>query len=258
MAPLRSVASRRDFLLRSTGLALALAGSGCAGLPGARERAAANVVPPFSLANGALLPPPWAPHVMRRDLPTTDYRLVTLEGRPVLHARGAGGSSGLRCAVEADVHRTPWLRWQWRVDEVPLGMSVADNYTDDSPARVVVAFDGDLSTLSPRERAFYELVELVTGHRLPFATLMYVWDGELPVGQIVPYARSRRIQYAVVESGAARRGRWLAYERNLVQDFQRVFGEPPPGRVSSVGVFTDSDDLKVEVNAWYGDIGLYA
>ncbi|HSV45339.1 MAG TPA: DUF3047 domain-containing protein [Ramlibacter sp.] len=60
----------------------------------------------------------------------------------------------------------------------------------------------------------------------------------------------------VVESGAERSGRWLAYERDLRADFERAFGEAP-GPIISVGVLTDSDDLKVEVDAWYGDIGLF-
>ena len=126
------------------------------------------------------------------------------------------------------------------------------------PVRVIVAFAGVVSRLPLRDRMFYEQVELFTGNKLPFATLTYVWDGQLPVGRVVPYARSARIQYQVVESGPARLGQWLRYERNVVDDFTKVFGHAPPGHISSVGVLTDSDDLKNQVEAWYGDIGLYA
>jgi hypothetical protein len=44
----------------------------------------------------------------------------------------------------------------------------------------------------------------------------------------------------------------------VLADYQRVFGEAPSGPIVSVGVLTDSDDLKNHVEAWYGDIGLYA
>ena len=117
---------------------------------------------------------------------------------------------------------------------------------------------GDISRLPLRDRLFYEQVELFTGNKLPYATLTYVWDGQLPAGRVVPYARTPRIQYQVVESGPSRLGRWLSYERNVVQDFVRVFGQWPPKHISSVGVLTDSDDLKNQVEAWYGDIGLFA
>lgn len=218
----------------------------------------APAVAPFSKApRPGVLPPGWAQYVLRKDLPPTDYRVVDLEGSRVLHAGGTGVSSGLRCGVRADPRVTPWLRWQWRAEDVPADMCVSQADTDDSPARVVVAFDGDQSTLPLRDRAFFDFVELVTGQRLPYATLMYVWDAQLPIGTVVSYARTSRIRYLVVESGAARTGHWLPYERNLAEDFRRVFGEDA-GPIASVGVLTDSDDLKVEVQAWYGDIGLHA
>ena len=55
--------------------------------------------------------------------------------------------------------------------------------------------------------------------------------------------------------GPQRLGRWLSYERNVLADYERVFGEPP-GRISSVGVLTDGDALKTRLEAWYGDITL--
>jgi hypothetical protein len=89
---------------------------------------------------------------------------------------------------------------------------------------VIVAFDGDNSLLSPRDRLFHEMVEAVTGYVAPFATLMYVWDGSAPTEGIYLYPRTSRIRYLVVESGAARTGRWLIHSRNVVEDYRRVFG----------------------------------
>lgn len=240
--------------LAATGLLQACAQPG----PSIRSSAVPDAVVPFS-ASGAPggLPDGWVPYVVRRDLPPTEYSLVTLEGEQVLQASGRGVSSGLLCPVQADPLRTPWLSWRWRVAEVPAGSSVADDDTDDAPARVVVAFDGDHARLPERDRMFYELVELLTGKRLPFATLMYVWDAQLPVGAVARYARTGRIRYQVVESGTGGAGRWQSYRRNLVQDYQAVFGALP-GPVLSVGVLSDSDDLKTEVQAWYGDLRLEA
>jgi hypothetical protein len=109
-----------------------------------------------------------------------------------------------------------------------------------------------------RERLFFEQVELFTGRRLPYATLMYVWDGgSHAVESVHRNHRTTRIQYLAVESGAQRSGRWLHYRRNLADDFQRVFGEAP-GPVLGVGVLTDADALKTRLEAWYGDISLSA
>jgi hypothetical protein len=251
------VAATRPDLLRRALLGvpptIALALAGCVSVP----RELPQRVAPFSTARELDgLPRGWEEVVMRRDLPLTDYRLAELDGRRVLRASGRG-ASGLRCRLNADPQEFPRMRWSWRTREVPPRMCVARSETDDSPARVVVAFQGDEVRLSLRDRAVFELVQLITGQRLPFATLMYVWDAQLPVGTVVNYARTSRIRYLVVENGGAQAGLWLRYERDLVDDFRRVFGEDP-GWVNSVGLMTDSDDLKVDVETWYGDIRLDA
>src|SRR5512140_1286208 len=252
--PSDAAATRPDPLRRAllgVPAVVALALAGCVSPP----RELPRRVAPFSTARELDgLPRGWEEVVMRRDLPLTDYRLVELDGHRVLHASGRG-ASGLRCRLHADPQASPWMRWSWRTREVPPGMCVEDGETDDSPARVVVAFQGDERNLSLRDRAVFELVHLITGQRLPYATLMYVWDAHLPVGTVVNYARTSRIRYLVVESGHERAGRWLRYERNLVEDFRHVFGEDP-GWVDSVGLMTDSDDLNVDVATWYGALRL--
>jgi hypothetical protein len=215
-------------------------------------------LPMFSRArNLGAVPDGWQPHVMRRDRRLTDYRVVQRDGRQVLEAHAVRSTSGLSSEVDVDPVRTPWLAWSWRVDRFPSGASIADDERDDSPARLVLAFDGDASTLRVRDRMFSDLVELVTGKPLPFATLMYAWDGVAAPEQVIAYPRSSRIQYVVVESGAQRTGRWLAYRRNVREDYRRVYGAEP-GRVRQVGVLCDSDDLALEVQAWFGDIAFSA
>lgn len=243
--------TRRALLGSSPILALALAG--CA-MP---RREVPEAVAPFSTAVALdRLPPGWEDLVLRRDLPRTDYQLVEVDGRRVLRASGHG-ASGVRCRVKADAREMRKLQWSWWTREVPPAMSVGRSETDDSPARVAVAFQGEEQRLSARDRALYELVHLITGERLPFATLMYVWDAQLPVGTVVGYARTGRIQYLVVESGPERAGRWVGYERDLAEDFRSVFGEDP-GPVESVGVMTDGDDLRIDLETCYGDIRLSA
>lgn len=259
----RPNALRRRDCLAALGAALAL--GGCASR-GSRE--SAGLVPPLVPGNPVAafsscertgeLPPGWEPYVLRRDLPRTDYRIGDRSGERALFAGGRGVSSGLRCNVQLPMTASPRVRWRWLAEQVPAGMNCGDDDTDDAPARVGIGFDGDLADLAFRQRAFYDLVELVTGQRLPFATLMYVWDAQLPVGTVVNNARTDRIRYLVVDSGPAGAGRWRAHERDIAADYRRVFQEPLPRTISSVGLVTDSDDLKVDVSTWYGDITLHA
>jgi hypothetical protein len=244
---------RRDVLARLAA-ACALPLAGCVTPPSPAPATAAPMLPLFSRARAlGQAPDGWQPHVMRRDRRLTDYRIVQRDGRQVLEAHALRSTSGLSSSVDIDPLRTPWLAWSWRVDRFPMGVSIADDERDDSPARIVLAFDGDAGTLRLRDRMFSDLVELVTGQPLPFATLMYAWDGEAAPEQVIAYPRSSRIQYLVVESGAQRTGRWLAYRRNVRDDYRRVYGTEP-GRIRQVGVLCDSDDLSLDLNAWFGDI----
>lgn len=253
--------SRRRLLhLGGAALGAGLLSAGCSSVgPGAGQVASAarTEVARFSTSRrlGAL-PEGWRQHITRPDRPVTGYALDQLDGRTVLHAQGDSATSGVRCELgidPADLAARPWLRWDWRVDRFPAQATVTDDDLDDSPARLVLGFGGDASRLSLRDRLFADQVELFTGEALPFATLCYVWDGLAPREQVLPYARSSRIRYLVVDSGRAGEGRWLQHRRHMVDDYQRVFGEMP-GPLLSVGVLTDSDDLKGPAEAWYGDL----
>jgi Protein of unknown function (DUF3047) len=249
----------RRRLLRLGGAALGAAAaggslltSGCASV--APTAPAPSQVPPFSTSDRlGGLPDGWRLHVTRPDRPVTGYRLARIDNRTALHARSQSSTSGVRCDVDIDPAERPWLRWEWRVDQIPADATVADDDQDDCPTRVVLGFAGDNSRLSLRDRLFADQVDLFTGVALPFATLCYVWDGQAAAESVLPYARSGRIRYLVVESGNAGLGQWHAYRRNVVADYQRVYGEAP-GRLIGVGVLTDSDDLKGSAEAWYGDL----
>lgn len=275
---------RRAWLANAAGCVVSLGGlaglGGCAGManrpghagttpavgdPAFAEAATAAVAPdalpalrvqPFSTTAPGSPPAGWQPYAMRRDLKPTRYVVVRDGGRHVLHAHAAASATGLRCAVNIDPAVSGHLQFSWRVREVPHRADVAAAEHDDCAARLVLAFGGDDTRLPLRDRLFFEQVELFTGQRMPYATLMYVWDGgRHAVESVHRNHRSNRIQYLTVESGAQRAGQWLRYERDVVADYQRVFGEAP-GPITGVGVLTDADALKGDLEAWYGDITL--
>lgn len=262
----RAALPRRRWLAGALGLGAAAAGlGGCATAPGdiasGQGDAAAEPVPaarvvPFSDARPGQPPAGWQPYAMRKDLTRTRYAVVREGQRQVLNARAAASATGLRCAVQIDPAALGQLQFSWRVRDVPPQADVSEAVLDDCPARLIVAFDGDETRLPLRERLLFDKIELFTGQRLPYATLMYVWDGgRHPVESVHRNHRSTRIQYLTVESGAQRAGRWLHYQRDVVADFKRVFGEAP-GNIIGVGVLTDADALKLQLEAWYGDITL--
>ena len=264
-APIGLANSQRRAWLAGLGLAGIAGLGGCAGLrPVASPLPDEPAIPPalqvlpFSGARPGASPAGWRPYALRRDVRQTRYAVARDGQRQVLHALASSSATGLRCAVQIDPTAFGELNFSWRVREAPAQANVAKAALDDCPARLIVAFDGNNSRLPLRDRLFYEQVELFTGQRLPYATLMYVWDGGLHALESVhANHRSSRIQYLTVESGAQRAGRWLHYQRDVVADYRRVFGEAP-GSIIGVGVLTDADALKTQLEAWYGDISLTA
>jgi hypothetical protein len=201
------------------------------------------------------LPAGWEPLVFTRKKIPTEYRLVQDNGRSVLHAFADRASSGLRHPVDIDINKKPWLTWSWKAAGLIPTADLTHRETDDSPVRIVLAFDGDHDKLSLMDTILFDTAKLLTGHELPYATLMYVWDPKVPVGTVIANGRTGRIQMLVVESGAEHVGQWRNYQRNVAEDYERAFGEKP-GRLIGVGVLTDTDNTVQKMEAWYGDIRL--
>ena len=126
---------------------------------------------------------------------------------------------------------------------------------DDSPVRLILAFEGDRSQFSGKNSMLNELTRLVTGEEMPYATLMYVWCNQRPVGSVIQNPRTDRIRKIVVESGTQGLMQWRHYERDIRADFEHAFGEPP-GALVAIGLMTDSDNTHSKTVAWYGPIGL--
>jgi len=208
----------------------------------------------FSTARpGAALPTGWRAWQVAGFKRPTEYRLVDHGGRAVVSAYAQGSASGLVYPVNVDLREYPFLHWRWMV---PALIPSADNtrrQTEDSPVRVIVAFDGDKSRLSFEDRILFDQFRMITRQELPFATLVYIWENRLPKGTVIASAHTARIQMIVVESGGANLGRWPEYVRNVGEDYRRAFGEEP-GPVRSVGIMTDADNTGEEASGYYGDI----
>lgn len=211
----------------------------------------------FSASSGQGVPPQWEPLILMRKKKPTEYAMVHDQelNRTVLHAYADKASSGLRHEVNIDPLQQPWLSWSWKVGSL---IRMADNTqreTEDSPVRIVLAFDGDKNKWSFMDTILFDTAKLVSGHEFPYATLMYIWENKAPKETIISNTRTGRIQMLVAESGPANVGKWVSYQRNIVDDYVKVFGEQP-GRLIGIGVLTDTDNTEQQVQSWYGDIRL--
>jgi Protein of unknown function (DUF3047) len=208
----------------------------------------------FSSATpGEVLPSGWRVWQLSGLKRPTEYRLVDHQGRTVVFARARSSASGLVFPLSVDPREYPYLHWHWNV---PALIHRADNTrraTEDSPARIVIAFEGDRSKLPLDERIFADQFRLFTKQEFPYALLMYIWENRAPVGSVIDNLHTGRIKMIVADSGDANLGVWREETRNIYEDYRRAFGEEP-GRIKSVAIMTDSDNTGEEAEAYYGDI----
>lgn len=187
----------------------------------------------------------------------TEFAVVQLDGREVVAASSEASASMLRQPVHVESADLGQIEFSWMVPQLIEEADMAVRQADDSPARVVLAFDGDRSKFSLKNAMLSELSHTITGEPLPYATLIYAWCNARPAGTVIINPRTDRIRTLVVESGTKGLGQWLGYGRNIRADFALAFGEPP-GALVGLGLMTDTDNTQTKTRAWYGPLSLTA
>ncbi len=213
-----------------------------------------GAVQPFSLARpGEAMPVGWEAWNLSRFIASTRYGIVEHEGERVLMANADISASGLLQPLKLVPSEYPFITWRWKVPQLIPGADNASGVGDDSPVRVIVAFDGDKSKLDFEDHAVARTVKLFSGREMPYATIQYIWENKLPPETVLEHARTGRSKMLVVESGPARLNQWLTFKRDVRADYQRMYGEPA-GPIIFVGVMTDSNATGTKTSAYYGDI----
>ena len=108
-----------------------------------------GAVPLLVLAKDSrALPAGWQPWVIHPTKALTRYQVVRdAEIGAVISAEADASASGLLRELNLELARAPFLEWQWRIESLIEGADNTDRYAEDSPVRIVLAFDGDKQTL---------------------------------------------------------------------------------------------------------------
>ena len=184
---------------------------------------------------------------------TVEFVPVRQDGRSALAATAVSAASVMRHNVRIEPDQLASLRFSWKVPQLIADADLATREADDSPVRVILAFDGDRSRFTPRDAMLSELMRAVTGEEMPYATLMYVWCNKRAPGTVIRSPRTDRIRKFVLESGPGRLNQWLDYERDIRADYVKAFGEEP-GALVGIALMTDSDNTRSTARAWYGPL----
>jgi hypothetical protein len=168
--------------------------------------------------------------------PVYDLEIVAGDGQPVLRLRSKGESSTITRDLKASVtlDETPVLEWSWRVLALPTGGNACQKSTDDQAAQVYVSW------LRPPEAVRWRIIG-------------YIWDSTAPAGTICKSEKTSTVTYVVLRSGSDQLGKWIMERRNVVEDFQRIYGEAPD-KPNAISLSIDSDDTRSNAESFIGPI----
>jgi len=165
----------------------------------------------------------------------TRYRLVDEDGVVVLQAVSEATASCLIKEIDFQPAEYRYLRWSWKIDKTIKGGDEKVKAGDDYAARLYVVFPG---------RFFWQT-----------RAINYIWANQLPQDAFIANAFTSQAMMVAVQSGPALAGRWLSEERDIWEDYQRLFGEKPQ-EAAAIAIMTDTDNTGESAVAWYGNIVL--
>jgi hypothetical protein len=179
----------------------------------------------------------WEKHWMERKLAPrpTQFTVVEMDDNQVLQAESHQAASGIWRMLEIHPGKTGKLSWRWKIDNnLSLKGTEKNKLYDDYAARVFVVFEPHF--LSWKTKA-----------------LCYVWASKENVGSMYrsPYAES--VGTIVLQSGSANKGKWMTEQRDVIADYQRVFGQAPE-MITGVAIMVDTDNSGELALSWFDDL----
>lgn len=174
----------------------------------------------------------------------TDYTLTLdeLTGSRILRASSSAASSGLYNKFDYDVVPGLKLSWKWRATVFPRKKhpnKLADRSQDDFAARVYAIFPG---------ASFFKT-----------DVIEYIWDEHLPVGTIESSPFSSRVKLFVIRSGPApsseaQMPELIQEERDLYEDYLRIYGQAPKKKFGAIALMSDSDNTGTTTAADFSEV----
>ena len=211
--------------------------------------------PPFADAPAGKPPASWVHTQINKDLPNTDFSIVSEASGRVLRAYSQAAASSLVHTLPGTVASNTRLQWRWKVSQAVPKSAMASKATDDYAARVYVFFDYDKSRLPFTDRVKIDMARTLYGAELPTAALCYVWGTADAIGAIGPNPYTDRVRMIVLQRGDAKAGQWMSESRDLAADVQAAFGESAPA-VTGIALSADTDNTGATVEARFGDLRL--
>lgn len=177
------------------------------------------------------VPAPWVLKVK-----SGEARVGIVEDRQakVLHLSCQEASFAIEREVNVDVRQLPVLTWTWKAVQLPPRGDVRASGTNDQALQLLLAFDGK-------------------------KVLSYIWDTHAPVSTVadesIGWPIGVTLKVLVVQSGHAALGQWATMTRNVLADYQQLFGKEPP-LLKGMRVQSNCQNSKATAEGYVGPIRL--
>lgn len=170
----------------------------------------------------------------RSDMNENEYfRILQVDGDRVLSTYTKGEAIRITRANgdgwEWNLDTQPCLGWDWRALRLPQG--AREDKINDTGAAVYVTYS--ISKLGiPR-------------------SIKYTYSSTLPIGTVVSF---RGLKVLVVASGVKQMNTWMRIERNVAEDYRRLWQGSPPDRPLAISLWSDSNSTNSEALVYFDDI----
>jgi hypothetical protein len=177
------------------------------------------------------LPKNWKLRVWRGK---PDVKILNKDGKGFLRLRSQKASVSVYRNFKLDLRNFPTLKWRWKVTQLPKNADARIMNRDDQAAGIYVVFPRFPSMINSR-------------------FLAYIWETSAPEGTVMRNRKNPMIHYVVVRSGKGKLNQWITEERNVLDDYRKVFKQEPP-MVGGVALLIDTDDTRSQAESFFAQI----
>lgn len=164
----------------------------------------------------------------------TEYSFRNQDQKFIIDAKGKDSASGLFIPDPNICLDNDQLAWSWRVDQIQATADITMEEKEDFAASLIILF-GKPGLFSKPKGLIYAFT-----------------NTELPKGSVVNSPRAPdNFRTIVLENQDSPLMNWLAYKRNIIEDYELAYGETPNKSLYTIGIFTDNDQTQEPVQASY-------
>ena len=135
-----------------------------------------------------------------------EFKVIKEDSENVIYLKSNSASFSFEKPIDIDPKKYPYVVWKWKVLRLPEAGDVRAKKKNDQAAQLLVLFDGKRS-------------------------ISYVWDTGAPEGTVmdesIGWPVNIKIKVLVVKSGGADLNKWISFERNILEDYRRLYNEDP-------------------------------